>query len=245
MTADFGIGLRLTLFQLLFRYWMQNGSSADTKAIFIAASVEYPATQSHNIVPDGYDLGRDWFTGNATNSSGTESPGGFKYEAQVTQTNLLSSVDVSQINHNIAVDGSVSVLTVKVTKTGQIGTNRDGARGSNSSQTSGASRTMASPAVLVAAVMVLLTLLSLVEAHPSPPRPSSRVSARSAADAASPTKIMMDNAQLDAGFAQQMFAGTPNVATSEPVDPIDQGLRKRLTLASRLAASAYCESCVS
>ncbi|PWN31459.1 uncharacterized protein FA14DRAFT_111935, partial [Meira miltonrushii] len=117
------------------RYWIQNGSSADTKAVFIAASVEMPAQEGHNIVSNGYDLGRNQLTGNATNSTGTTSPGGFKYTASMKQVNLLQSVDQSQINHGISIDGNVNVLTVKITKTGQLGANRNG----NSASDSGSS----------------------------------------------------------------------------------------------------------
>lgn len=106
------------------RYFMQNGSAADSGAIFIAASVEYPASQSHNLVPDGYDLGRDLFVGNATNSSGTTSPGGYHYTTTSTQVPLLQSVNTANINHGISVDGQVAVLTVHITKKGTMGANR-------------------------------------------------------------------------------------------------------------------------
>jgi len=122
------------------RYWIQNGSSANTNAVFIAASVEMPAQQSHMIVNNGYDLGRDQLTGNATNSTGTTSPGGYKYTTTMQQVNLLQNVQTSQINHGISIDGNVNVLTVKITKTGQLGAGRNGNSASTSGQgsTSGA-----------------------------------------------------------------------------------------------------------
>jgi hypothetical protein len=100
------------------RYWVQNGSSADTKAIFVAASVEKNATYNHDIVDNGYDLGRDWLTGNATNSTGTTSPSGTRYSASVSQVSLLQSISADQINHGISIDGQVNVLTVNVTGSG-------------------------------------------------------------------------------------------------------------------------------
>lgn len=114
-----------------FRYWIQNGSAADSGAIFIAASVELNATLSHTIAPNGYDAGRDELVGNAT--AGTlKSPGGFEYTVSRTATpQLLSGFSASQINHDIGVDGTVDVITVKITKNGTIGAGR----GSSSSST--------------------------------------------------------------------------------------------------------------
>lgn len=45
-----------------FRYWVQKS----TKAVFMAASVELPIEQGHDIVRNGYNLGRDWVVGNLT-----------------------------------------------------------------------------------------------------------------------------------------------------------------------------------
>lgn len=224
---------------------MQNGTSEDTNAIFIAASVEYPATQSHDIVPDGYDLGRDWLTGNATNSSGTTSPGGYEYTATMTTTDLLSTVNTSAINHGISVDGTVAVLTVKITKSGTLGANRTGSSSSSSSSTSGATRTLASPAMLVVAMMVMLSLslINFTEAHPHSPRPSPRVGVRSASKGNA--RASHSSAQMLLNYGQLDGDSPKNVATSDPVEPIDAALRTRLTMASRLAASTYCQSCVS
>ncbi|KAG8736833.1 hypothetical protein FRC10_008805 [Ceratobasidium sp. 414] len=45
-----------------FRYWVQKS----TGAVFMAASVELPIEQGHDIVRNGYNLGRDWIVGNLT-----------------------------------------------------------------------------------------------------------------------------------------------------------------------------------
>ncbi|CAE6533858.1 unnamed protein product [Rhizoctonia solani] len=45
-----------------FRYWIQKS----TKAVFMAASVELPIELGHDIVRNGYNLGRDWIVGNLT-----------------------------------------------------------------------------------------------------------------------------------------------------------------------------------
>ncbi|KAK0533476.1 hypothetical protein OC842_002955 [Tilletia horrida] len=100
------------------RYWRQNGSSADTGAWFLAASVEMPLAQSHDIVSDGYDLGRDWIVGNATQDNGTLSTGGYVFQASSTSAPLLQGLSTSDINHNIAIDGNVAVLTVRLVKNG-------------------------------------------------------------------------------------------------------------------------------
>lgn len=109
-----------------FRYWIQNGSAANTGAIFLAASVELNAQQNHMIAPNGYDDGRDQLVGNATRSGGTTSPGGFKYETTSTDdTSLMSGISTSQINHGIGTDGVVKILTITVTQQGTIGAGRD------------------------------------------------------------------------------------------------------------------------
>lgn len=117
-----------------FRYWIQNGTAANSGAIFIAASVELNATLGHMIAPNGYDDGRDELVGNATAGTLT-SPGGFQYQVSRTaNSQLLSGLSASQINHAIGIDGTVDVLTVKITKNGTIG-----ATSSNSTTSNGGS----------------------------------------------------------------------------------------------------------
>ncbi|KAI0958720.1 hypothetical protein AcV7_004453 [Taiwanofungus camphoratus] len=41
-----------------FRVFIQNGSDADSGALFLAVSKEEPLTEEHDIVPDGYNIGR-------------------------------------------------------------------------------------------------------------------------------------------------------------------------------------------
>ncbi|KAJ9477179.1 hypothetical protein PHBOTO_000847 [Pseudozyma hubeiensis] len=118
-----------------FRYWIQNGTAANSGAIFIAASVELNATLGHMIAPNGYDDGRDELVGNATAGTLT-SPGGFQYTvSRTTNTQLLSGFSASQINHDIGIDGTVDVLTVRITKNGTIG----GSSSSSGSSSNGGS----------------------------------------------------------------------------------------------------------
>jgi hypothetical protein len=117
------------------RWFQQNGSSADTGAIFMAVSYEYNSTLDHDIQINGYDLGRDLLVGNATNAT-TTSPGGFVYTTTNTSVALLSGITASELNHDIAIDGNVAVLTVKVQKTGIVGANRNSAAGAGTTTTS-------------------------------------------------------------------------------------------------------------
>lgn len=132
-----------------FRYWIQNGSAADTNAIFIAASVELNSTLHHTIAPNGYDDGRDEFVGNATAGTLT-SPGGFQYTVSKTTNTLLNGISASQINHDIGIDGVVDVLTIKITKNGTIGAGRNSNGDSNGgSSTSTPQKSGAMPAFSV------------------------------------------------------------------------------------------------
>ncbi|EIW74643.1 hypothetical protein CONPUDRAFT_113204 [Coniophora puteana RWD-64-598 SS2] len=119
------------------RYWIQNGPSADSGAVFMALSYEMPIAQQHNIVPNGYNLGRDWFVGNATaqsslipslnvtnasSYSGETTFNGYTYSNSVTYVSgLLQNTSIG-INHNDsvpidgkpAIDGLVAVVEVKI-----------------------------------------------------------------------------------------------------------------------------------
>lgn len=99
-----------------FRWWRQEGKSANTSAIFIAASVEKSKDENHMIVDNGYDLGRDLLVKNATKGT-TKDKLGNEYKASVAWDNsLLKDIKKKDINHHIGIDGRVAVLTVKVTK---------------------------------------------------------------------------------------------------------------------------------
>ncbi|CEH11935.1 hypothetical protein CBOM_07323 [Ceraceosorus bombacis] len=135
-----------------FRYWQQS----TTRAWFLATSYSDDAETNHMIIPNGYDLNRDQLSSNATNATGTFSPGGFEYTATRTQAPLLADVPLESINHGIATDGNVDILTVRIRKTGTLGANSNqpasvtNARGGSS----GASRSveMSTAAMLLLAV---------------------------------------------------------------------------------------------
>jgi len=122
-----------------FRYWVQNGSKANSGAIFMAVSYEMPLAEGHDIIFDGYNLARDWLVGNLTGSAidtsaltngskftGTTTSEGYTYTTTIEYlSGLLQNTSVG-VNHfasvgggpnNItALDGLVALLTVDITE---------------------------------------------------------------------------------------------------------------------------------
>lgn len=101
-----------------FRWWVQNGTEANSSAIFLAASRELPLATNHMIDTDGYNRGRDELVGNATGMTEWE---GNRYNTTVTwiPAGLLLNATSEGINHpDVALpgqptqDGRVAVLTV-------------------------------------------------------------------------------------------------------------------------------------
>lgn len=95
-----------------FRYWVQNGKKANTGAIFIAASIEMGLKQHHNIVPNGYDLGRDQLVGNATQAPTHSNTTEYTTKLLSMDTSLMQGVSKNDLNHKIATDGKVAVLEI-------------------------------------------------------------------------------------------------------------------------------------
>ncbi|EJD50503.1 hypothetical protein AURDEDRAFT_160404 [Auricularia subglabra TFB-10046 SS5] len=123
-----------------FRYWTQNGKEANTGAVFMAASSEKPAADNHDIIPNGYNIGRDWIVGNATGGHdpiptadlkdgdkfvGSTVFNGYTYQTTATYVAGLLKNASDGINHfqsvpvggRPAIDGLVAVLEVRVTNT--------------------------------------------------------------------------------------------------------------------------------
>lgn len=92
------------------RLYRQNGSEADSGALFLAVSKEEPVTESHNIVPDGYDIGRDALVAAAIAS--TTSFDGITYATTAENITGLLAPGADGVNHNISQDGVVKLLTV-------------------------------------------------------------------------------------------------------------------------------------
>jgi len=88
-----------------FRAWQQD----TTKAWFIAASQEMDSGRNHKIVPNGYNLGRDWLVQRAV--AGTSWQGRY-WAAEVNWYEGLLDPGHRNINHNISQDGVTAILTV-------------------------------------------------------------------------------------------------------------------------------------
>ncbi|GAA5840379.1 hypothetical protein JCM3766R1_000270 [Sporobolomyces carnicolor] len=107
-----------------YRVWRQNGSLADSGAWFLAASTEGDLASQHMIQPNGYDTGRDDVVKRATVEGGTKSPLTNRTfvttVANASGIGYYANVSTSEINHGVATDGVVAILTVKVTSNGSI-----------------------------------------------------------------------------------------------------------------------------
>jgi len=120
-----------------FRYWVQNGPSEDSGAVFMAFSYEKPLLDNHDIVINGYNLGRDWAVGNVTSQtsiidtatvsdgstfSGQTQAGGYVYSTSVQYVSGLLPNTSNGINHGStvgvngmnAIDGLVAVWQVTI-----------------------------------------------------------------------------------------------------------------------------------
>ncbi|KIY71567.1 hypothetical protein CYLTODRAFT_450734 [Cylindrobasidium torrendii FP15055 ss-10] len=119
-----------------FRYWLQDGPTGNTGAVFLATSYEKPLVENHDIVLNGYNLGRDYIVGNisgtviptlnlttASTYEGSSSYKGYTYHTKVTYVAGMLSNSSIGVNHNEsvridgvvnAVDGLVAVLDVQI-----------------------------------------------------------------------------------------------------------------------------------
>ncbi|KAJ3512973.1 hypothetical protein NLJ89_g3211 [Agrocybe chaxingu] len=121
-----------------FRYWVQNGPSGNSGAYFLAVSYELPLNLGHDIIANGYNLGRDWLIGNITGSFvqtpnvtntttfvGITTWANYTYESDIKYVSGLLADTNDGINHNItvgingenSVDGLVALIEVKITGT--------------------------------------------------------------------------------------------------------------------------------
>ncbi|KAF8914922.1 hypothetical protein CPB85DRAFT_1251853 [Mucidula mucida] len=166
-----------------FRYWVQNGTDANSGAVFMAVSYEMPAAKDHDIVPNGYNFGRDYIVGNITGSaiptsslstadlqySGTSSSEGYTYKTDVTYTSgLLTNTSVG-INHNVtvaidgvtnAVDGLVAVLDVSITtRPDNESSSGDSGAGSSDDSDSALSMNFVPSLLLATFILPIFTLL--------------------------------------------------------------------------------------
>jgi hypothetical protein len=168
-----------------FRYWVQNGSSEESNAIFVAASYELPASSNHDIVVNGYNLGRDYIVGNITGSaiqtnslnnasafSGNTNFSGFSYSTSIQYVSgLLPNTSIG-INHNLtvvtdgrnAIDGLVAVLTAKITASNASSSSNSSSNSSSSdnSGNSGNSGNSASSVLAPWLPLIVVGFMSLL-----------------------------------------------------------------------------------
>jgi len=117
LREDFGDALLGTCLESLIggnhlRMFRQNGPDANTGALFLAVSREDNLADNHDIIPNGYNIGRDELAGNATLNP---SFGGVDYSNTVVRLANEMPSGSAGVNHGIAVDGTVVLITVEVT----------------------------------------------------------------------------------------------------------------------------------
>ncbi|KAG7090856.1 hypothetical protein E1B28_009938 [Marasmius oreades] len=94
-----------------FRVFRQDGPNANSGALFLAVSHEESVADSHTISSDGYNQGRDQLVQNAV---GQTSFNGVNYSTTMRTIDGLLPIGATGINHGIAIDGSVTLLTVNI-----------------------------------------------------------------------------------------------------------------------------------
>ncbi|KAH0828916.1 hypothetical protein J3R83DRAFT_2337 [Lanmaoa asiatica] len=77
----------------------------------IELASDQPVTENHDIIPDGYDIGRDNLVAGAI---GETNYGGVSYSTQAENITGLLAPGTEGVNHGIAQDGVVTLLTVKI-----------------------------------------------------------------------------------------------------------------------------------
>ncbi|CAK5281431.1 unnamed protein product [Mycena citricolor] len=112
--ANLGTCLESLLGGNHLRMYRQNGPQANSGALFLAVSKEQDLAEKHNIVANGYDVGRDLLVASAI--AGQTSFGGINYlsTSQNIPGLLPTGASGSSVNHNIALDGVVVLLTVTI-----------------------------------------------------------------------------------------------------------------------------------
>ncbi|KAJ6554481.1 hypothetical protein B0H19DRAFT_1153717 [Mycena capillaripes] len=94
-----------------FRVFRQNGTAANSGALFLAVSQEEDVFDGHTIIPDGYNAGRDVLVASAV---GVTSHEGITYSTIAQNLTGLLLAGSTGVNHGIATDGITVLLTVTV-----------------------------------------------------------------------------------------------------------------------------------
>jgi len=107
----FGTGIESLIGGNHFRYWRQDGPSANSGALFLAVSREENVLKHHMIKPNGYNKGRDELVARAV---GKTKHRGVKYSTTSEVVEGLLPAGAVGINHSIAIDGKVVLLTITI-----------------------------------------------------------------------------------------------------------------------------------
>jgi hypothetical protein len=94
-----------------FRVFQQNGPKANSGAMFLATSQEMDSLHHHDIVKDGYNIGRDLLVKAAI---GNHKYGKYSYRTTVTNVTNLLPPGAEGVNHNITQDGAIALLNVQI-----------------------------------------------------------------------------------------------------------------------------------
>jgi len=95
------------------RLWRQNGPNAHTNALFLAVSKEENVSHGHTISKNGYNAGRDDLVKSALELKKYH---GVKYHTVAENISGLIPPGSTGVNHGIATDGIVVLLTVTIEK---------------------------------------------------------------------------------------------------------------------------------
>ncbi|KAJ7735741.1 hypothetical protein B0H16DRAFT_1731169 [Mycena metata] len=90
---------------------LQDGNLANSEALFLAVSKEENVINHHTISPNGYNIGRDLLVQRAV---GKTSFNGVRYTTTMRRIDGLMAPGSQGVNHGIATDGAVVLLTVIV-----------------------------------------------------------------------------------------------------------------------------------
>ncbi|KAI0686362.1 hypothetical protein BC835DRAFT_458965 [Cytidiella melzeri] len=116
LREDFGnVGTGVCIEQLIggnhFRVYRQNGTLADSGALFLAVSSELNVLHNHTISADGYNRGRDFLVQGAV---GQKSFNGTIFSTVAQNLTGVMPSGSNNVNHNISVDGNAVLLTVTI-----------------------------------------------------------------------------------------------------------------------------------
>ncbi|KAI0342040.1 hypothetical protein BDW22DRAFT_1358164 [Trametopsis cervina] len=94
-----------------FRVYRQNGTLANSGALFLAVSSELNVLHNHTISADGYNRGRDFFVKGAI---GQKTFNGTTYNTTAQNLTGVMPAGSNNVNHDISVDGNAVLLTVMI-----------------------------------------------------------------------------------------------------------------------------------